>query len=504
LWSHKDARQIRDHILHQFDHASRIKDPEERAPFLNFSIVGAGFTGVEMVGELLEWTPALAKEFRIDPNEISINLIEAAHKVLPIFNEKLQKKAHKYLVKHGVNVMLEAPITKADETGFVIGEDQKIESQTLIWAAGVRGTEFSSKLAITKGKFVKTTTEENVELGECEETGCAFDEDLHEIEGKRGRILVKETMESVDHPQVYIVGDAVWYVEEERVLPQIVETAIQTAHTACKNIISEIKGKVVKTKFHSKYHGHMVSIGGKYGVAHVMGIQLSGFFAMGAKHLINIIHLFGLAGLNAAWQYIKDRFLTVQHNRSIFGGILAQKSQSYFLLPLRIFVGILWLLEGIKKITDGWLENVYIVVDANSAATAWEETESAVTPLLSEPSPIYTWIMDTFVSSAPIFFQGLITFGEIAIGLALIGGLFTFLSAGASILLSVMFILGALADQSILWFIFAGIALMAGAGRSFGLDYWVQPWIKKWWNGTGLARQTYLYFDEPEIKKKKK
>jgi NADH dehydrogenase len=84
---------------------------------------------------------------------------------------------------------------------------------------------------------------------------------------------------------------------------------------------------------------------------------------------------------------------------------------------------------------------------------------------------------------------------EIGIGLALIGGLFTFLASLASIFMALNFILSAMAGKEILWYIFAGIALMGGAGRAFGLDYYVMPWIKKWWNKTKFARKTYLFID---------
>jgi NADH dehydrogenase len=58
-------------------------------------------------------------------------------------------------------------------------------------------------------------------------------------------------------------------------------------------------------------------------------------------------------------------------------------------------------------------------------------------------------------------------------------------------------------DASIFWYMVGALALMGGAGRAFGLDYWIMPFMKKWWNGTKLARTTFLYVGEPTIRKQR-
>ena len=117
---------------------------------------------------------------------------------------------------------------------------------------------------------------------------------------------------------------------------------------------------------------------------------------------------------------------------------------------------------------------------------------------------LYTWLMDSLVSKAPFFFQVLIVLAEVLVGLALVGGLFTAVAAVVSIGLSIMFLLGAMAGKEILWYIAVSLIMIGGAGRGFGLDHWVMPWLQKWWNGTRLAQRTYLYVDEPTLKKTKK
>ncbi|HZJ88450.1 MAG TPA: pyridine nucleotide-disulfide oxidoreductase, partial [Sphaerochaeta sp.] len=140
------------------------------------------------------------------------------------------------------------------------------------------------------------------------------------------------------------------------------------------------------------------------------------------------------------------------------------------------------------------------VVDAVAAAS--QSVQQFAPPLLSQPLGIYNWINDTFVAQAPYLFQIVIVLAEVGIGLALIAGLFTFPAAVVSIGLSLMFIMGALAGKESLWYIAVSIVMLGGAGRAFGLDYWVMPWLKKQWNKTPFAKKTYLYLGEPEFTRK--
>ncbi|HET6487670.1 MAG TPA: pyridine nucleotide-disulfide oxidoreductase, partial [Spirochaetia bacterium] len=122
--------------------------------------------------------------------------------------------------------------------------------------------------------------------------------------------------------------------------------------------------------------------------------------------------------------------------------------------------------------------------------------------ILNPSSGLVTWVRHTFMDG--IFahlnfavFQTMVVSLEMLIGLALFGGLFTWWAAVASIGMCLLFTFTGMFAWNQAWFIFAGILMMGGAGRAFGLDSWVVPFVKRWWNGTRLARKTYLYADEP-------
>jgi len=545
LWSLEDALRIREHIDSMFLEASKEADPEIRKKHLTFAVAGAGFTGIEMAGEILERKKTLCLYHGLDESEVRVVIIEAMGNILPILSDKLKKKAQKYLEKKGAEIMLSSPIVGAEEGVITIEGDKEIHANTFIWTCGIQGAAFTAKVDLTKGKSSKSECSYASPEGVHGMRGCHFEEEERYIVGERGRILVDDTMRSVDHDNVYLVGDCVWFVENEKVLPQIVETALQTAEVAAENLCKDIEGEKEKTPFKSNYHGFMVSIGSKYAVSNAGGMKTSGFFALALKHLINIHYLFGLAGVNAVWGYLQHEFFTNTEGRSILGSHLAAKIPVYWVLPLRLFLGVKWMIEGINKVTEGWLNpgqggilnpsagSIHLpgvsfgdaysaaspaaenggeaAADAGSAATAAADAASSASPAAegaasTTPEPLmeaiapYTWFAETVLSSSEtlaFLLQAVVVIAEIAIGLALIGGCFTFLAAGASILLGIMFIFSGWGNPELLWYLFAAIVMLGGAGKGFGLDHWVMPWLKDRWNGTTLAKRSYLYVDEP-------
>lgn len=521
LWSLEDSMRLRNQIEYRFREAAREPDSARRRKMLTFVIAGAGFTGIELAGEIIERKKTLCKAYHIDCHEVRVVIVEALDTILPILPPKMQYKAERFLKKKGAEILTESPVVGAEEGLVKLSNERTIEADTFIWTCGIHGSEFSARVPLTKGQCAKGQSSLASPEGIHGMSGCRFEEDERYIVGERGRIEVNGDMQSVDHPNVYLVGDIIWYVDNDKVVPQIVETALQTGEIAAENVIADIEQKKRK-QFKPNYHGFMVSIGSSYGVAHVGGISLSGIFAMGMKHLINLHYLFGIAGVNAVWRYLQHEFFTIKERRSFVGGHLAAKIPVYWVVPLRLFLGGKWLYEGVKKVLDGWLnpENIYIVAtDAGSAASEWVEgggeaasaagqaaqatAEAAwanVQPLLAEPLGIYTWMVDTFVSQAPYIFQAGVVLAEVAIGLALIGGLFTFPAALASLGLCLMFTISAMSGPEILWYAAAAIVMLGGAGRGFGLDHYVMPWLKDKWNGTKLAHTTHLYDGEPVIK----
>ncbi len=494
LWNIEHALAIRYHIEMMVKDASREADPEKRKQMLTFVVAGGGFTGVELVGELAEWLPILCEKNKMDTSDVRIINCEALGQLLNMLPEGPRKKAERYMRKQGIEIMLNSLITEVDEEGVTIRGGEVIKTKTLIWTCGVRGTEFAENLAIEDGKM--------------------------------GRKQVNEFMQSPDYENVYVVGDGMYFQENNRPIPQIVEAAEQSAKTASDGIIYTIKSELGKKAkppkpFKSNFHGFMVSVGGRYAVSHTGGISLSGFFAHALKHAVNMYYQAGVCGINGAWSYFKHEILEIKNKRSLIGGMAAYRVPSYWTAFLRMFLGFMWITEGIGKITGGWLTDTtgskvyWGAADAVGAASeAWGEAavETAVAateavqqfapPVLAEPLALYTWINEVFVAQAPYLFQVLIVLAEVGIGLCFLAGLLTFPAALVSLGLSTMFLIGALAGKEIFWYMAVSIMMLGGAGRAFGLDYWVMPYLKKLWKKTMFAKKTYLFMGEPEFTKK--
>lgn len=599
LWSFDDALRIRSHVETTFERAVAEQDKEKRAKLLTFVVAGAGFTGIELAGELIEWRDVMCAKWLVNKNDVKIIVVEAMASILPILEEDLRGKVEAYMRKKGADLRTNAPIVGAEPGLVKLKDGSTIETGTFIWTCGVQGSAFAEALPLTKGQI-----------------------------RKKGRILVTDEMRSVDHDNVFLVGDNLWFIENAKPLPQIVETALQTAEVAAHNVAAAMEGTEPK-KFKSNYHGFMISVGGKYAVSNAGGIKLSGFFAQAMKHLVNLHYFLGVAGINQCWEYIKNEFLDMRHGRSILRGLGAYKTRGYWLFPLRLWLGLTWLMEGINKIGEGWLAwstgtksswmfskgviqagvaklvgaatgaanaaaatvvgaaasgtaTAGAASDAVSAASeqvvdsaaavasgavavsstpAWSAAGNAVgnaaagagggtsdavsaaseqvvnsatsavsgaadavnsaahaaaqavnhafapvwdmtKPIFSANGIVATWFRTTFMdgifSHVPFqLFQLMVVGTEMAIGLALIGGLFTWWAAAASIVMCLVFTLSGMFTWDQVWFIFAGFLMLGGAGRAFGLDCWVVPLFKKWWNGTKFGRKHYFYLDGP-------
>ncbi|VYU19071.1 NADH dehydrogenase FAD-containing subunit [Clostridium tertium] len=491
LWSFEDALKIRHHIQEMFEKASLERNEAKRREMLTFVVAGSGFTGIEMAGELLEWKTRLAKEHNVDENEVTLKVVEAMGTILNMLDRKQADKAEKYMVKHGMEILKNSPIVEVNEDNIKLKDGQVINTRTLIWTCGIQANQ------------------------EVKEYGLET--------ARAGRLQANEYMQAVGKENVFVVGDIAYFEEEEgKGTPQIVEAAVQTADTVVKNIVASIEKKEMQ-KFAGKYHGFMVSIGGRYCVANLMGLKLSGFFAMIMKHLVNIHYLFEVNDVHAIYSYLQHEFFTMEDRRSVMRGHLSSKANRLWLVPLRVFIGSLWLIEGIKKLigesiwekmwdagsikgffdaitigSDSWIKagNVKMpftwLQDATSGASAAAGAETATEwakPIISEVPGWYAAIMQFMMPNpeVAVWFQRIVVLMEIGMGLCLIAGLFTFIFSAVSAGMVVNFILCAMAGWDILWYFFGSIALMGGAGRTFGLDYYIMPWITRiadnFWHG---------------------
>lgn len=256
----QDAARIRERLLMAFETAERCEDPVEAKRHLNFAIIGAGPTGVEIAGSIAELTKrTLVKNFRhIKPEESNIYLIEGEGQVLPSFPKELADKALKDLEKLGIKVYLNALVTNITPEGLYVG-GQFYAVPTIIWAAGNR----ASSLLQT----------------------------LNQPLDRQGRVLVKGDLSLQDHPNVFVVGDAATLKDQQGdMLPAIAPVAIQEARYVA-GIIKKSVPLEKRVPFSYFDKGMIATIGRGRAVALFRKLQFSGYFAWLIWGFVHIFYL---------------------------------------------------------------------------------------------------------------------------------------------------------------------------------------------------------------------
>lgn len=452
LWSFEDAIRIRNHIMDCFIKASQEEDPVTRKKLLTIVVGGGGFTGVEAIGEIALWVKSLCREYDIKRSEVRLCLVEALPHILNTMKEKNRIKATRYLQnKLRVEVLTNTAVTSLDGDKLQFKNGDSITTSTVIWTAGVKACDLTNEMNIPKG-------------GAC-------------------RIEVDEYTLVKGFNNVYAVGDIALFIHNGDILPAMVETALQTGNTAARNILRSIRGEE-KEKLKPKYHGMMVSVGSYFAVAEIMGISLNRLFAVIMKYLVNIHYFFGIGGFELVFRYLKYEFLYKQQHKPMLEAFITKKTMLVWQVPLRIYIGYYWLMEGLQKAWDGWFVIEMLAgraTDAEATASLTEEGHK-VFRIISEHTPSwYAWIAENIILPYPMFFQYLIVITEIGLGLAFITGTLTIPAAVVGLGLNVNFLLSTGMYPETYWLIPAQIVMFQDAGKSFGVDYYLMPYLMRQW-----------------------
>jgi len=244
---------------------------------LNFVVVGAGPTGVELAGTLAEISRhVLAQEFRsIDPSRARIILLEGGPRVLPAYPGDLSRSAEDQLHRLGVEVRTNAMVTQV-EAGVVHVGDTRIVAPVILWAAGVAASPLGRMLGVP-----------------CD---------------RAGRVLVRPDLSIPGHPEVFVIGDLASRKDEHgKQLPGLAPVAIQEGKYVAKTIRRDL-ARQAREDFHYWDKGTLATIGRAAAVAEFGKIHISGFIAWLSWLFIHIFFLIGfrnrlLVFIQWAWSY---------------------------------------------------------------------------------------------------------------------------------------------------------------------------------------------------------
>ena len=257
----EDALEFRKRIFFAYECAEKETNPVQQRIWMTFVVVGGGPTGVELAGALGELANTTLKDdFRnINTRDSEIILLEGTDRILPTYPPPLSEKASQSLQMLGVRIntgTFATNITQDNVTVQMGNMTKKINSRTVLWAAGVRASKMGRILS--------------------ERTGVKYVEDDLTIKG---------------HPEIFVIGDLANFSHQNgEPLPGVAPVAMQEGKYVADTIKKRIKGEESKPfKYTDK--GSLAVIGRNKAVAHIGKFQFSGFFAWLIWILIHIRYL---------------------------------------------------------------------------------------------------------------------------------------------------------------------------------------------------------------------
>jgi NADH dehydrogenase len=278
----EDATAIRGRILAAFEAAERETDPVRQQALLTFAIIGAGPTGVELAGTIADLAhDTLPRDFRaVDTHRTKVLLVEAGPKVLNGYPDALSSYAKNALEKLGVEVCLGAPVTQIERGAITFGE-RRVETRTIVWAAGVRASPAAQWL------------------------GAAAD--------RNGRIIVEPDLTVPSHPEIFAIGDTVSVTAPNgSPVPGIAPAAKQEGAFVGETIRRRLTGKADATPFRYHHQGSLAQIGKGKAVIDFGRIRLRGAIAWWLWGIAHIYFLVGVrarlsVALNWLWIYTRNQ-----------------------------------------------------------------------------------------------------------------------------------------------------------------------------------------------------
>lgn len=243
-----DALALQSHIMEQMEKAEVCDDPIRRKWYLSFIIVGGGFSGVEVAGEINDLVRRSLKYFNhIKPEEISVSLIHSRDQILPEVSPQLRDFAQRKMEKAGVNLLLNCAAARATPFGVTLTDGTLIAGNTIVCTIGTTSFRLLKRLEIAK---------------------------------VRERLQTNPDMSLPDYGNAWAIGDcaAIINAEDNKLSPPVAQFAERQGKQVAHNIAAKIFGKETKP-FRYKMMGQLCAIGGHNAVAEIMGMRISGFAA---------------------------------------------------------------------------------------------------------------------------------------------------------------------------------------------------------------------------------
>lgn len=274
LRSLNSAKLIKTQVENNF---ARFKAAPLKRNLLTVVVGGAGFTGIELAGELADWLPDLAQQYDIPERAVNLTLIEAAATILKGHDRYLIDNAYRVLREKGIRIITDVSIEGVTENDIKLSGGEVIRYGTFIWTGGIRANRVVMRAGFTTAV--------------------------------RGRASVNKYLQSTDFPNIYLVGDNAFITNPAtgEVMGPTAQVAIQSGHVAALNILADIRGGDLQV-FYPRELGRVVSLGrnvaaGKIGTRYKPQGRIAGFL----KEAIQWKYLYSIGGFKlVAKKFLKN------------------------------------------------------------------------------------------------------------------------------------------------------------------------------------------------------
>lgn len=252
---------IREHIEYQF---ARYKQEPHRHDYVTFVVGGAGFTGIEFLGELADRIPKLCASFGVDAQHVRVINVEASGSALPGFDPGLVEYGMDVLRRKGVTFRFGVPVKQCNADHIVLANDEVIPCSTVIWTGGVRGNRLVEDMG---------------------------------FDSIRARVKVDEFLRVPAYPEMTVIGDSsIVFSEDGKPLPPTAQLAIAQADALAVNLVAQLRGQPLRT-FQYKSKGTVASLGKGEAIGIVAKYKVKGSVAAVLKKVIDLRYLYIIGGI---------------------------------------------------------------------------------------------------------------------------------------------------------------------------------------------------------------
>jgi len=296
LKSTAEALYLRDHVLEQLELADVDDDPGRAAARRTIVVVGASYSGTELVVQLRALADSAAKQMNFDPADVRFVLLDLSEQVMPEVGEKLGAAAQRVLKSRGVDIRLGSTLKEVHAEHVVLSDDSLIRTHTVAWLTGVTGAPLIEKL---------------------------------DLPTENGRLKVRTDLQVPGHPNVFAAGDAAAVpdvTQPGKITPPTAQHATRQGKVLARNVAASL-GYGRTKRYKHRNMGLVVDLGPRYAVANPLNIQLSGF---AAKFVTRAYHLQAIPRFVNRWAVSLAYLTDVFFDRSVVSMGLSTQDDARF------------------------------------------------------------------------------------------------------------------------------------------------------------------------------